>query len=133
MDPRKVLLVVEDDKPLRTALVDKLRHEGFSVLEANDGEDGLTKSLTYKPNLILLDLLMPHMDGATMMDKLRADSWGKEVPIIILTNYDADDKILQKVVADLPAYYCLKASTPLEELVQKIKGVLSSPSVIDQN
>jgi len=64
------------------------------------------------------------MDGITMMETLRQDEWGKRVPIIILTNLDASDKIIDTILKDQPSYYLLKANTKLEELVDKIKDVL---------
>jgi DNA-binding response OmpR family regulator len=127
MDHKNILLLVEDDKMLRTALVEKLTHEGFVVSEASDGQEGLQKSLSLRPDLILLDLLMPIMNGTVMLDNLRQHEWGKTVPVIILTNHDADDHIIQNVVANQPAYYCIKANTPLEELVEKVKVVLEDP------
>lgn len=121
----KHILVVEDDESLRSALVQKLQHDKFSVITAENGEEGLKAALESRPDLILLDLFMPKMDGAEMMDRLRTDSWGAHVPIIVLTNYNADDNIIQKVTKDHPSYYLLKVDTSPEDLVQKIKEVLS--------
>lgn len=124
MKPDKTILVIEDDAVLRSALVDKLKHDGFSVTSAEDGEEGLTTALAIKPDLILLDLMMPKMDGTAVMDGLRSDPWGKNVAVIILTNLDADDTIIRKIVTDQPSYYFMKADTSLEDLVIKIKEVL---------
>lgn len=90
---KKILVIeaVEDNAPLRKALHDKFSLEGFSVIDAKDGEEGLTVAMSEHPDLILLDILMPKMDGLTMMKKLRqGDEWGKHVPIIVLTNHSAD-------------------------------------------
>jgi CheY-like chemotaxis protein len=67
---------------------------------------------------------MPKMDGIAMMERLRADQWGKTVPIIILTNLDTSSNMISTILKDQPAYYLLKANTKLEDLVEKVKDVL---------
>lgn len=124
MDPKKTVLIIEDDPALRLALTEKLTDSGFAVLEAGDGKEGITIALAKKPDLILLDLLMPKMDGPTTMHHIRQDAWGKHVPFIIFTNFDADDKILRKVGDNQPSFYLIKAETSLDEIVSKIKDVL---------
>ena len=104
---------------------DKFTHEGFSVLPASDGEEGLGISLSSHPDIILLDLLMPKMNGMSMLEKLREDDWGKDVPVIILTNLNPDDIIVAQVVRDHPAYYLLKSNAKLDEIVHKAKDVLT--------
>lgn len=70
------ILIVEDDVPELNALRDKFTHEGFSILEAKNGEEGLATALREHPDLILLDIIMPVMDGMTMLVNLRKDPWG---------------------------------------------------------
>lgn len=125
---RNKILVVEDEASMRKALVDKLRLEGFEVLSANDGKEGLDKAFKETPDLILLDILMPIMNGLTMLQKLRqAGEYGKKVPVILLTNLSADDEnVIKKVAETEPAYYIVKASLTLEEVVQKIKERLAN-------
>ena len=65
----KTILIVEDEVPMIKALVDKFRREGFAVLEAGDGEDGLKIAMEKRPDLILLDIVMPKMDGMDMMKR----------------------------------------------------------------
>src|SRR3989344_833736 len=126
---KKILVIeeVEDDISLRNVLHDKFSLEGFSVLEAKDGEEGLATALREHPDIILLDIVMPKMDGLTMMKKLReANEWGKNVPIILLTNLDAsDDKINQAIADNEPAYYLVKSNYTIEDLVEKIRERLS--------
>ena len=128
-DKKKILVIeeVEDDASLRDALRDKLIHEGFSVLAEKNGEEGLATALREHPNLILLDILMPGMDGITMMKKLRqADEWGKNVPVILLTNLSPDDEKINKVITDLtPTYYLVKSDWSINNLVEKIRESLS--------
>jgi|SRR3989344_2507721 len=126
---KKILVIeeVEDEKSLRDVLHDKFSLEGFGVLEAKDGEEGLATALREHPDLILLDIVMPKMDGLTMMKKLReVNEWGKNVPIILLTNLSADDnKINQAITDNIPAYYLVKANYTIEDLVEKIRERLS--------
>ena len=122
---KKVLVIeaVEDDPALRNVLRDKFTLEGFGVFEARDGEEGLEVALREHPDIILLDIVMPKMDGLSMMKKLReTNEWGKHVPIIILTNLSADDEKINWAIADNePAYYLVKSNWSMDDLVEKIK------------
>lgn len=118
----KKILIVEDEAPLLKALSEKLAREGFVAVQAKNGELGLQAAYVEKPDLILLDNVMPVMDGLTMMRKLRErDEWGRSVPIIILTNLAADDAIMASVMRDTPSYYLLKAETTPDTIVEKIR------------
>lgn len=121
----KKILVVEDESPLRVALSNELENAGYLVLQAKDGVEGLDVALEQQPTLILLDIAMPRMDGFTMLDRLREDAWGKNVKIIILTNYDADDEKMYRVIKDQPSYYLVKSNNTLEEILEKVQDVLS--------
>lgn len=122
----KKILIVEDEAPVLNALSNKLTNEGFSVLEARDGEEGLKIALREHPDLILLDNVLPKMDGMSVMHKIREDVWGKKASIIILTNFDVNDPLLSNVVRDQPSYYLVKANNPLEKILEKIQEVLES-------
>jgi len=126
---KKKILIVEDENSQRKALVDKFTREGFQVLEARDGEEGLRVALNGQPNIILLDMVMPKMDGMTMLKKLRQENdWGKSVPVIFLTNLSSDDdKINKGITEDEPAYYLVKSNWPIIEVVEKVKKRLSRP------
>ncbi len=124
MDKRKVL-VVEDEEALRTALVVKLKYGGYETIIAENGEDGLKQALEKHPDIILLDLVMPIMDGMSMMAKLRQDPWGQKVPVIVLTNVSPDNvKQIDEILTTHPAYYLIKSNSPLEDILLKIKEVL---------
>jgi len=71
--------------------------ENLEVVEAKDGEEGLRMAPSEKPDMILLDMLMPKMNGLHVMEKVRADAWGKSVPIVVLTNRVPDDKNYERV------------------------------------
>ena len=121
---KKTILIIEDELPMLKALSDKFTLEGFEILEAKDGAEGLKVATSKKPNLIILDIFMPVMDGKTMFEKLRQDDWGKTVPVIILTNLNPDDKTLDELMKNGPSYYFIKSKWKLEELVEKVKKEL---------
>lgn len=93
----KKILVVEDEAALLRVLSDKLRREGFEVTEASDGLQGLEAAFSQHPHLILFDIIMPHMDGLTMLKRLREDPWGRYVPVVILTNVNDTAKVMETV------------------------------------
>ena len=108
---------------MRNALGDTLKDAGFAVLKAQDGEEGLRLALAEHPDLILLDILMPKMDGLTMMKKLRAeeDDWSKKVPIIWLTAVSVNESMLKEVVKLEPTHYLIKSEVTLEDVLKKVK------------
>ncbi len=126
-DKKTKILIVEDEAVICKAYADELRDENFLVLTAMNGRDGLELAFREKPDFILLDILMPIMDGLTMMDKLREkDLYGKNVPIILLTNLSAsEDKIIKAITKNEPAYYLVKSDWNLSDVVEKIKERLA--------
>jgi two-component system response regulator RpaA len=122
---KKKVLVVEDEPSLRKALVEKLTVAGFSVLAAKDGQEGLTMAINKQPKVILLDLMLPKMDGMSVLDRLRRDEWGKNVPVIILTNLMATDGYKKLAEEFNVVDYIVKSDRTLEEVVGKTKSVLS--------
>jgi DNA-binding response OmpR family regulator len=128
MEPSQTkILIVEDEAILLTALSEELKQAGFQVEGAKDGQEGLEKTVSYKPDLVLLDLVMPRMDGITALKELKAKPETKDVPVVILTNLSDYDKISDAL--SLGAMdYLVKANYRLEELVTKIKTVLERKS-----
>ncbi|MFA6407517.1 MAG: response regulator [Candidatus Paceibacterota bacterium] len=123
---QKTILVVEDHIPVRLALVEKLTKHGYRAIEAKDGEEGLEVAGAQKPDLILLDLIMPRLGGMEMLEKLRKESeFGKKVPVIILTNLNPNDKIMKEVVETEPTFYLVKADWKLEDVIEKVNETLN--------
>ena len=87
MSLKQTILVVEDEAPLRNIVRDKLVKDGYDVLTAKDGQEGVALALDKHPGLILLDINMPVMDGIAALKLIRADDWGKTAKVIMLTNY----------------------------------------------
>lgn len=124
------ILLIEDDIAMSSLYKDLLEKEGFTVDIASDGELGLKTALLQKPDLVLLDVLLPKMNGITVLNHIRSDEWGKTEPIIILTNVDPDDTLLQNIVHTQPTYYLLKANTNPGEVLDKVKTVLRGSNSI---
>jgi len=119
---------VEDERSLLGALVDRFTREKFSVLQAKNGEEGLAIALKEHPDLILLDIIMPVMDGTTMLKKLRvADEWGKYVPVIMLSNLQDNDRIAESLVEGSAQSYMIKANWKIEDVVAKVREQLETP------
>src|SRR3989338_2081930 len=124
---QRTILIVEDEKSLRDAIVDILRLKNFSPLEAKNGIEGVELALSKHPDLILLDLIMPEMDGMTALKKIRADAWGKTVPVIILTNLSATkEQLVEDMVTHKPMHYLVKSDWKLHDVVKKIEEVLET-------
>jgi CheY-like chemotaxis protein len=121
----KKILIVEDELAYVKLLHDQLTVKGYEVIEAKDGKEGLEIAKREKPDMILLDIRMPVMDGMTMLGLLRQDEVVKTTKVIMLTNLEPDDKIIGKVVEDQPSYYFVKSDTKLEDLTEKIKELLT--------
>ncbi len=120
----KKILIVEDDQMLLDTLSELFTSEGFDVIKASDGKQGLEVALANHPDIMLLDVLMPVMDGMTVMKNLRQDAWGKKVPVIVLTNLNPNDEALEAIVRDQPAYYLIKSNIKIDEMLAKVREVL---------
>lgn len=125
MKTKKILLVVEDEKPIQDLLMDKLTEEGFKVISAWDGEEGLKMAIENHPDLVLIDIILPKMSGIIMLEKLRENEWGKNVPVIMLTNLSSDNKeMLANIEKFKPDEYLLKTDWSINDVVKKIKAKL---------
>jgi DNA-binding response OmpR family regulator len=118
----KKIFIVEDEAALLYALEAKFRLEGFEVETAADGEEALKALRNYKPDLIVLDIILPKMDGWAVMQMIRADANLVSVPVVIVTNLT--DKHSREKGVDLGAVnFLVKSDFDLEDLVDKIKAV----------
>lgn len=122
---KKTILVVEDEVAQGQILIDFLNKKGYKTLLAKDGVEGLEFALKSHPDAIVLDVRMPKMSGMEMMKKLREDPWGKNSPIVILSNYDVSDNDIPRIIYDKPAFYLVKSNSSLDDVLEKIKEVLS--------
>jgi DNA-binding response OmpR family regulator len=124
MEPSKTkILIVEDEEILLTALSEELKQEGFVVVGAKDGVEGVEMATKEHPDLVLLDLVMPRLDGIGALKQMKESAEIKDIPVVILTNLSDYDKISDAL--SLGAMdYLVKANYRLEDLVNKIKTVL---------
>src|SRR3989344_655475 len=119
------ILFVEDDETLHRMYKTFLQNRGYVVTSAYDGVKGLQKALSEHPDIILLDIRMPKMDGMTLLSKLREDAWGKDAKVIILTNLEASDEIMKGIVADRPHYYLIKSNVKPKTVLEYINMLFS--------
>jgi len=124
----KKILIIEDEQAYVRLLRDKLSYR-YEVLEARDGRTGLDMAIKEKPDLILLDIRMPIMDGMAMLKELRRDDYGESAKVILLTNLEAEGKILVQVTRDLPTYYFIKSDVRLDDLLNTINDLLTEPTI----
>lgn len=123
----KKVLVVEDENPLREAIKIKLTSAGYTVLEAANGQEGLELTQKNHPDIILLDILMPQMNGWDMLAKVREiDEYGETVPVIMLTNLSADnDQQIASIDKLQPTFFMVKTDWQLDDILERIDNILS--------
>ncbi len=117
------ILIIEDDKFLRELISQKLLKESYDIAEAVDGEKGVEAVKIEKPDLILLDLILPEMDGFTVLAKIKEDPSTSQIPVIILSNLGQKDDI-EKGLKLGAIDYLIKAHFTPNEIVDKVKTVL---------
>ena len=117
---KKTILIVEDDLDLMEVLIKRFEQASFKVLQAVDGKVGLAEAKKNRPDLILLDIIMPVMDGMTMLAKLREDAWGKNAAVIMLSNLSDEIKVAEAMKNNVYDYL-VKADWNLDEIVQKVR------------
>lgn len=111
----KVVLVVEDEPLIQEFLAEQLEDLGCIVVAARDGNEAFQKSLANKPCLILLDILLPNIDGLEMLEMVRKEAWGKDIPVIVLSNVDPNEETMKRIEVLGVSYYFIKSNvSPLK-------------------
>lgn len=118
------ILIVEDEISIANMYLFKLSNNGFDTQIASNGKIGLEIAKEWKPDLILLDLMMPVMSGDQMLEKLRSTEWGTDIKVIVLTNISRSEapSILRYLNVD---QYIVKAHTTPSELLNAVKNLLN--------
>ncbi|HRZ30508.1 MAG TPA: response regulator [Candidatus Paceibacterota bacterium] len=117
------ILLVEDEEVLARVLQEKLESENFEVFVARDGAVVLSMTKKIKPDLILLDIMLPKLDGLEVLSALKAEDELKPIPVIMLSNLDEDNKIKRSL--EMGAVdYLIKAQHPINEVVEKINDYI---------
>ncbi len=124
MTEKKHILLVEDDEFLAELYATKISLEGFTVSLASDGEKGIKLIKEKKPDLVLLDIVLPKMDGFEVLSKIKADKQTANIPVILLTNLSQKDEV-KKGLEFGAVDYLIKAHFMPSEVIKKIKSVLN--------
>jgi DNA-binding response OmpR family regulator len=119
----KKILIVEDDKFLRELISRKLQQQEFSVVEAVDGTEGLQKVKEEKPDLILLDLILPGLDGFEVLTRIKQDPHLSSIPVVILSNLGQKEEVERGLKLGAIDYLVKAHFTP-SEIIEKVKGIL---------
>lgn len=119
----QTILIIEDEPTLQKTLSLALTQEGYDIKNALDGEIGLKLAKEIKPDLILLDLILPKIDGFEALEELKNNETTKEIPIIVLTNLESTQEIERALVMGATTYL-VKANYDLKDIIQKIKETL---------
>lgn len=122
-EKKKKILIIEDDSFISGLYFKKLSNVGYSVDLAYDGEEGLQKIKTFQPDLILLDIQMPKMNGYQVLDRLNKDPQLKEIPVVLLTNLGQSEEIRKGKELGVKSYLIKAHYTPAE-IVEKINDLL---------
>jgi DNA-binding response OmpR family regulator len=113
------IVIAEDEDPLLRGLKDRFTQEGFIVFPAKNGVEAVKLALENHPDMILLDIVMPVMDGMTALKKIREDAWGKNAKIIFLTNLGDSDKV-SDAVAEGVYDFLIKVDWSLDDIVKRV-------------
>lgn len=124
-DIQKTILVIEDEESLNRLLVEEFQGEGYRVFEAKNGLDGIEIALREHPDLILLDIIMPRLDGIATLSKLREDEWGKTARVLILTNLDGDAEKTISAIENGVFEFFVKSRWTLDALKKRVKEKLA--------
>ena len=123
----KTILIVEDESDLLETITDVFKEQGYEVFTATDGETGLEKAIKIKPNVILLDLVMPKVGGVEMLRRLRDHEWGASASVVVLTAHDNDANLIEAQKSHV-AKYVIKSSVGIDELVSTVDRVVAEQS-----
>ena len=119
----KTILIIEDDKFLRELIVRKLKDEKYQIVEASDGEEGLEKVKKNPPDLVLLDLILPGIDGFEVLSRIKEEHALSSIPVIILSNLGQREEVERGLKLGAVDYLIKAYFTP-REIIDKIKAVL---------
>ncbi len=120
----KKILIVEDDQTLRNILEKKFGMEKYNIVTAADGDKALEIVFAEKPDLVLLDIMMPGLNGIAVLKQIRRDPWGKDLPIIIMSNLDYSIHAAE-ISPFKPSGYIMKAGSKLEDIIKTVEAALA--------
>ncbi len=118
------ILVAEDDKLISGSLCDALKAAGYDPTPAYDGEEAVAKAKEITPDLVLLDIMMPKLDGISVLWEIKANPATASMPVVVLTNI-GDVETISKIVEAGAVDYLLKSDQSVDDIIQKVKDVLA--------
>lgn len=124
MNPQYKIAIIEDDVAISQMYRLKFESEGFTVQTAENGELGLTLIKDFQPNIVLLDIQMPVLDGAEALARLRKEPWGKDIPVIILTNVGEEEAPHELEHLNVHSYIVKAELTP-RQVTERVKDILT--------
>lgn len=125
MTMKKKILFIEDERSLHKTFFELLTQEGYELISAYDGEEGTKLAKEKRPDLILLDLILPKKHGLVVLEEIKKDPNTKDIPVIVLTNLE-DIETLERALNLGATTYLVKAEYSLDEVLEKIKKVLEN-------
>lgn len=118
------ILAAEDDKLISNSLCEALKTAGYDPTPAYDGEEAVAKAKQVLPDLVLLDIMMPKLDGISVLWELKSNPETAKIPVIVLTNI-GDVETISKIVEAGAVDYLLKSDQSVDDIIQKVKDVLA--------
>ncbi|MFC1662799.1 response regulator transcription factor [Patescibacteria group bacterium] len=125
MATKTKVLIVEDEKMLGEMYKTKFEMEGFAVDQALDGQEGIDTARKSKPDIILLDIIMPKLDGFIVLQELKKDDKTKDIPVILLTNLGQEDDVKRGKKLGASDYF-VKANHSPADVVVKVKSIIKN-------
>jgi DNA-binding response OmpR family regulator len=119
------ILLIDDDEALTTIFTAALTKEGFTVIVANTGQEGLNKAETESPNLILLDQVMPDFSGNDVLKQLKANEKTKPIPVVILSNF-SQEELVKEAINQGAVDYVFKFQIEPKDVIKKINDILNT-------
>jgi CheY-like chemotaxis protein len=121
---KKKILIIEDEQPIAHAIDNFLKMDGHDTYLATSGTQGLDLAEKHNPDLILLDIILPEMDGITLLRRIREEDWGKKIPVLVISNLSY--KPIEEDAKKLDVYeYLVKSNVSIQSLAEKINGALA--------
>lgn len=118
------ILIIDDDQLTSTTWAMGLKNAGFEVINATNGQDGINQAKSQKPNLILLDQIMPDMLGNAVLSTLKQDPDTNPIPVMLISNYN-ENQMMKDAIAQGAVDYILKYQIETKDLVDKVKSLLN--------
>ena len=125
MKRKPIILLIEDDNLLQRMYQDKFEKEGYKVNLAVDGEEGLVKMKEERPDLVVLDVMMPNMNGFEVLENMKECTDGANIPVVLLTNLSGEEDAKKGLEMGAVAYLIKSENTP-DHIAAKIEEILSA-------